>query len=112
MPVYNVPFSFRPTLALREALATREAEAATAAFREVALAARGFDLAYLQFAFRDLTLAVCSRIRLDGRVEVEADLGSAGQPRSTFTEAEYRKALNEAATRARLQRGEAGRRRR
>jgi hypothetical protein len=110
MPVHYVPFSFRPTAALRVALGNGEAAAAAAAFREVALAARGFDIAFLQFAFRGGVIAVSSRVRLDGRVEVEADLGDHSLPRSTFTEAEYRKALNEASARARSERGRVGRR--
>jgi hypothetical protein len=40
---------------------------------------------YLQFAFRKLTLAVCSRIRRDGIVEIEVGQGDPRLPKSAFT---------------------------
>jgi hypothetical protein len=43
------------------------------------------EIAYLQFVFRRLTLAVCSRIRRDGSVEIEIGLGDPRLPKSAFT---------------------------
>ena len=54
--------------------------AGQAAHREIALAARGLEIAHLQFAFRGLTLAVCSRVRRDGAVEIEMGLGDPRLP--------------------------------
>ena len=70
-----------------------------AAHREIALAAKGLEIAHLQFAFRNLTLAVCSRVRRDGAVEIELGLGDPRLPASTFTDRQFRDA--EAAARAR-----------
>ena len=47
---------------------------------------------HLQFSFRKLTLAVCSRIRRDGVVEIEIGLGDPRLPKSTFTADQMRQA--------------------
>ena len=39
------------------------------------MAAKGLEIAHLQFVFGRLTLAVCSRVRRDGIVEIELGLG-------------------------------------
>jgi hypothetical protein len=85
-------------------------QAALAAYREIALAAKGLEIAHLQFVFRGLTLAVCSRIRRDGIVEIELGLGDPRLPKSSFTTAQMRQA--EAASRSRiaaLRRSQSGR---
>ena len=74
-------------------------DASLAAYREIALAAKGLEIAHLQFVFRRLTLAVCSRVRRDGRVEIEIGLGDARLPKSAITAEQFRQA--EAAARAR-----------
>ena len=58
------------------------------------------EIAYLQFSFRRLTLAVCSRIRRDGIVEIEVGLGDPRLPKSAFTADQMRQ--SEAASRSRL----------
>jgi hypothetical protein len=63
------------------------------------MAAKGLEFAYLQFAFHRLTLAVCSRIRRDGVVELEIGLGDPRLPKSAFTADQMRQA--EAASRKR-----------
>jgi hypothetical protein len=52
------------------ALGVHLEDAGLAAYREIAVAAKGLEIAYLQFVFRGRTLAVCSRIRRDGIVEI------------------------------------------
>ncbi len=74
--------------------------AGLAAYREIAVAAKGLEIAYLQFVFHHLTLAVCSRVRRDGIVEIEVGLGDPRLPKSAFTADQMRQA--EAASRARL----------
>ena len=74
--------------------------AGLAAYREIAMAAKGLEIAYLQFVFRRLTLAVCSRVRRDGIVEIEVGLGDPRLPKSAFTADQMRQA--EAAFRTRL----------
>jgi len=66
----------------------------------LAVAAKGLEIAYLQFVFHRLTLAVCSRIRRDGIVEIEVGLGDPRLPKSAFTADQMRQP--EAASRTRL----------
>ena len=58
------------------------------------------EIAYLQFVFHRLTLAVCSRIRRDGVVEIEIGLGDPRLPKSAFTADQMRQA--DATSRTRL----------
>jgi hypothetical protein len=66
----EAPILVVPTAEAKEALGSQLRIAALAAYREIALAAKGLEIAHLQFAFRKLTLAVCSRVRRDGIVEI------------------------------------------
>ncbi len=95
----EAPVLIIPTAEARQALGERLRQAGAAAYREIALAAKGLEIAHLQFAFRKLTLAVCSRVRRDGIVEIELGLGDPRLPRSSFTAEQMRQA--EAAARAR-----------
>jgi hypothetical protein len=97
----QAPILIVPTAEAREALGVHLRPAALAAHREIALAAKGLEIAYLQFSFGRLTLAVCSRVRRDGLVEIEIEigLGDPRLPKSTFTAAQMRQA--EAAAHAR-----------
>jgi hypothetical protein len=96
----EVPLIVVPTNDARAAIGSRLQEAGLAAYREIAVAAKGLEIAYLQFVFRDLTLAVCSRVRRDGMVEIEIGMGDPRLPKSAFTAAQLREA--EAASRSRL----------
>jgi len=91
-----------PTPEARRALGGRLGLAGLAAFREVAVAAKGLEIAHLQFAFFGLTLAVCSRVRGDGVVEIEIGLGDPRLPARSFTDAQIRGAIaaNEARAKA------------
>ncbi|RBP14443.1 hypothetical protein DFR50_109197 [Roseiarcus fermentans] len=84
----------------RLALGARLRDAGLAAYREIALAAKGLEIAHLQFVFQGLTLAVCSRVRRDGMVEIEIGMGDPRLQKSVFTAAQLREA--EAASRSRL----------
>jgi hypothetical protein len=96
----QAPVLVVPTAEARSAAGPHLREAALAAYREIALAAKGLEIAHLQFVFRGLTLAVCSRIRRDGIVEIELGLGDPRLPKSSFTAAQMRKA--ETASRSRV----------
>lgn len=98
----QLPFLFLPTREARDALGARAAQAARCAFREIARARRSLEIAHLQFDFEELTLAVCSRVRASGLVEIEAGLGNPNLPRLTFTAEEARRASQAAAARSRL----------
>lgn len=75
---------------VERALRRTVAEAAQAAFREVAMAAKGLEISCHQFAFQGLLLAVSSRVRADGAVEIQAGLGDPALRASTFTERQVR----------------------
>lgn len=89
----EVPILIVPTAEAREALGAQLRRAGAAAYREIALAAKGLEIAHLQFAFGKLTLAVCSRVRRSGIVEIEIGLGDPRLPRSSFTAEEMRAAM-------------------
>lgn len=96
----QAPILVIPTAEAKVALGVDLQAAGLVAYREIAVAAKGLEIAYLQFAFRKLTLAVCSRIRRDGVVEIEIGLGDPRLPKSAFTADQMRQA--QAASRARL----------
>jgi hypothetical protein len=96
----QAPVLVIPSADAKSALGVDLQAAGLAAYREIAVAAKGLEIAYLQFAFHRLTLAVCSRIRRDGIVEIEIGLGDPRLPKSAFTADQMRQA--EATSRARL----------
>ena len=96
----QAPVLVIPTAEARLALGVDLQAAGLAAYREIAVAAKGLEIAYLQFVFRRLSLAVCSRVRRDGIVEIEIGLGDPRLPTSAFTADQMRQA--EAASRVRL----------
>jgi hypothetical protein len=57
----EAPILIVPTAEVQQALGSLLRPAALAAYREIAIAAKGLEIAYLQFAFRKLTPAVCCR---------------------------------------------------
>ena len=95
----QAPILIVPTADAKLAVGVHLHAAGLAAYREIALAAKGLEIAHLQFVFRGLTLAVCSRVRRDGIVEIEIGLGDPRLPKSAFTAAQMRQA--ETASRAR-----------
>lgn len=94
----QAPVLILPTVEAKVALGDRIGAAGLAAWREIALAAQGLEIAHLQFVFGRLTLAVCSRVRRDGRVEIEIAVGDPRLPASAITAQQMRQA--EAAARA------------
>jgi hypothetical protein len=84
----QAPILIVPAAEARQALGGRLRWAGLAAYREIAVAAKGLEIAHLQFAFFDLTLAVCSRIRRDGIVEIEIGVGDPRLPARSFTAAQ------------------------
>ena len=71
----QAPVLIVPTADAKLAVGVHMRAAGLAAYREIALAAKGLEIAHLQFVFRGVTLAVCSRVRRDGVVEIEMGLG-------------------------------------
>jgi hypothetical protein len=99
------PVVLLPTAEARKAIGVELRQAGHAAWREIAMAARGLEIAHHQFAFRELTLALCSRIRRDGLVEIELGLGNPRLPASSFTAKQLREAEAAALARTRPHRG-------
>lgn len=97
----HAPIIVVPTGEARQALGDTLSAATQAAFREIAMAAKGLEIAHLQFDFGGLTLAVCSRVRRSGVVEIEMGLGDPRLSASCFTAKQLRDA--ELAARARRQ---------
>jgi len=95
----QAPILVVPTADAKLALGVHLEAAGLAAYREIAVAAKGLEIAHLQFVFRGLTLAVCSRIRRDGIIEIEIGLGDPRLPKSIFTAAQMRQAEAESRTR-------------
>jgi len=84
--------------------------AGIAAFREIANAAKGLEIAHIQFDYLGLTVAASSRVRpSDGVIEIEAGLGDPRLGRSAFTAAMMAGALEAARRRDRDQRRVRGR---
>ena len=100
----QTPILILPTAEARAALGERLGAAGLAAYREIALAAQGLEIAHLQFVFGRLTLALCSRVRRDGRVEIEIAIGDPRLPASAITAEQMRRA--EAAARAKGRRSQ------
>jgi hypothetical protein len=96
----QAPVLVIPTANAKSALGVHLEAAGLSAYREIAVAAKGLEIAYLQFVFHRLTLAVCSRIRREGVVEIEIGLGDPRLPKSAFTADQMRQ--SEAASRKRL----------
>jgi hypothetical protein len=59
----QAPMLVVPTADAKLAVGVHLHAAGLAAYREIASAAKGLGIAHLQFVFRGLTLAVCSRVR-------------------------------------------------
>jgi hypothetical protein len=83
-------FRFLPTSAARAAFGKRLSDIAVAAFRAIARADKGLQVAHLQFRQGKDLVAVCSRVRGDGEVEIEIDVGNRQLPAVVFTESEMR----------------------
>lgn len=96
----QAPVIVVPTVEAKAALGRRLRWAGLAAYREIAVAAKGLEIAHLQFAFFELMLAVCSRVRRDGVVEIELGLGDPRLPARSFTALQIRQAVAAARARA------------
>ncbi len=86
------PVTVHPTAEARHAPGAQLRPAGRAAWREIACRGQGLEFAHLQFCFAGVTLAVCSRLRLDGIIAIELGLGDPRQAARVVTAAEYRRA--------------------
>jgi hypothetical protein len=84
-------FCYIPTAEARAKFGPRLTEIATEAFRAIALSQKGFEIAHLQFSFGQDVVAVSSRVRSYGEIEIEIDVGNPSLPTVVFSEEELRK---------------------
>ena len=84
-------FRFLPTSAARAAFGERLSDLAVAASRAIARADKGLKVAHLQFKRGKDLVAVCSRVRGDGEVEIEIDVGNRQLPAVVFTDNEMKR---------------------
>lgn len=84
-------FCYIPTAEARSHFGPRLAVIATEAFRAIALSHKGFDVAHLQFRCGRDVVAVSSRIRSYGEIEIEIGVGNPGLPTVVFSEEDLRK---------------------
>jgi hypothetical protein len=64
---------------------------AAEAFREIARAAKGFEIAHLQFRLGLDLVAVSSRVRASGEIEIEIGVGNPSLPSVVVTEEDIRR---------------------
>lgn len=77
--VVQAPVVIVPTTEARAALGVELRPAALAAWREIARRGHGIEMAHFQVVHAGVTLAVCSRLRQDGFIEIELGLGDPKQ---------------------------------
>ena len=80
------------TTEARAALGVRLRAAGLAAWREIARRGQGLEMAYFQINHDGVTLAVSSRLRRDGLIEIELDLGDPRQAARVIPAAQLRRA--------------------
>ena len=88
----QAPVIVIPTAEVRQAIGKNLHAAMIDAYRAIAQNGEGLEIAHLQFRFRDMLLAVCSRIRLDGFIEIEVGLGNPKLTSRTITLRQLREA--------------------
>jgi hypothetical protein len=80
-------------------LPTSPSEAAQTAFRTVAAAGEGFDIAYVLVEIKGVSFAASSRITTRGTVVIELDCAQPGLTPRFITGSTYRNAVKRAASR-------------
>ena len=88
----QAPVVVVPTTEARAALGAGLRPAGLAAWRELARRGQGLEMAHFQINHDGVTLAVCSRLRRDGFIEIELGLGDPRQAARVIPAAELRRA--------------------
>ncbi len=88
----QAPVVIVPSTEARAALGTQVRPAALAAWRELARRGEGLEMAHFQIVHAGVTLAVCSRLRPDGFIEIEIGLGDPRQAARVIPAAQLRRA--------------------
>lgn len=88
----QAPVVIVPSTEARAALGAELRPAALAAWREIARRGQGIEMAHFQIVHAGVTLAVCSRIRGDGLIEIGLGLGDPKQAARVIPAAQLRQA--------------------
>ena len=88
----QAPVIIVPSAEACAALGAQVRAAALAAWAEIARRGEGIEMAHFQIVHAEVTLAVCSRLRRDGFIEIELGLGDPRQAARCITAAELRRA--------------------
>lgn len=81
-----------PTAAAKAAFGPRLGQIAAFAFRAIAKAGKGLELAHLQFRRGTDLVAICSRVNCVGELEIEIDVRNPKLPVVVFTPDEMKAA--------------------
>ena len=88
----QAPVVIVPSTKARAALGVQLRPAALAAWREIGRRGQGIEMAHFQIVHTGVTLAVCSRGRGDGFIEIELGLGDPKQAARFIPAADLRRA--------------------
>jgi hypothetical protein len=91
MFVVQAPIVVIHTAEAKEALGSHLKAASLDAYRAIAQNGKGLEIAHLQFEFRGLTLAICSRLKKNGFIEIEVGIGNPSLTSHVITNADLRK---------------------
>ncbi len=86
----KVPVIIVPSAEARDALGVQLRDAGLAAWREIARRGQGLEFAHFQIVHTGVTLAVCSRLRPNGFIEIEIGLGDPRQAARVITATQAR----------------------
>ena len=95
----QAPVVVLPSAEASAALGVQVQPAAVAAWREIARRGQGIEMAHFQIVHTGVTLAVCSRLRRDGFIEIELGLGDPRQAARVIPAAQFRRAEAKIASR-------------
>ena len=85
------PVIVTPSAEARSALGVQLQPAGKAAWLEIARRGMGLEMAHFQIVHTGVTLAVCSRLRRDGFIEIELGLGDPKQAARVIPAAQLRR---------------------
>lgn len=88
----QAPVVIVPSVEARAALGVQLRPAAVAAWREIARRGQGIEMAHFQIVHTGMTLAVCSRLRPNGFIEIGLGIGDPRQAARVIPMSQLRKA--------------------
>ena len=95
----QVPVVIVPSTEARTALGVQLRPAALAAWQEIARRGKGIEMAHFQIVHTGVTLAVCSRLRHDGFIEIGVGIGDPRQAARVIPAAQLERAEAQARSR-------------